>query len=252
MVHFVGAGPGAVDLITIRGKKLIEKGDVIIYAGSLVNPGLLDYAKSDAKIYDSARLNLDEVIDIMKRAHAKGKEIVRLHTGDPSIYGAVREQMDILDELRIPYDSTPGVSSFCGAAAALDMEYTLPGITQSVIITRMDGRTKVPQNESIEELSTHGATMVFFLSSGDIERLVNRLTGAGMSSDTPCAIVYKATWEDEKKYVCTLATLTKIAKDNGINRTALIIVGRAVLQSGYEKSRLYAPDFSTGYRKKTT
>ena len=250
MVHFVGAGPGATDLITIRGKKLIEEADVIIYAGSLVNPELLQYAKENAEIHDSARLTLEEVIEIIKTAHKENKDVVRLHTGDPSIYGAIREQMDILDEEKITYDVTPGVSSFCGAAAALNMEYTLPGISQSVIITRMDGRTPVPEKESVEALSSHGATMVFFLSAGDLERLSNRLQNVGLAADTPCAIVYKATWDDEKKYVCTLESLAKTASDNGINKTALIIVGKTVAQSGYEKSRLYAADFSTGYREK--
>ncbi len=250
MVHFVGAGPGATDLITIRGKKLIEEADVIIYAGSLVNPELLQYAKENAKIHDSARLTLEEVIEIIKTARKENKDVVRLHTGDPSIYGAIKEQMDILDEEKITYDVTPGVSSLCGAAAALNMEYTLPGISQSVIITRMDGRTPVPEKESVEALSSHGATMVFFLSAGDLERLSNRLQNAGMAADTPCAIVYKATWDDEKKYVCTLESLAKTAADNGINKTALIIVGKTVAQSGYEKSRLYAADFSTGYREK--
>ncbi|MCR5342698.1 MAG: precorrin-4 C(11)-methyltransferase [Butyrivibrio sp.] len=250
MVHFVGAGPGATDLITIRGKKLIEEADVIIYAGSLVNPELLQYAKENAEIHDSARLTLEEVIEIIKTARKENKDVVRLHTGDPSIYGAIREQMDILDEEKITYDVTPGVSSFCGAAAALNMEYTLPGISQSVIITRMDGRTPVPEKESVEALSSHGATMVFFLSAGDLERLSNRLQNAGMAADTPCAIVYKATWDDEKKYVCTLESLAKTAAENGINKTALIIVGKTVAQSGYEKSRLYAADFSTGYREK--
>ena len=251
MVHFVGAGPGAVDLITVRGKKLIGEADVIIYAGSLVNPALLEYAKRDAEIYDSAKLTLEEVTGIMKSACAEGKEVVRLHTGDPSIYGAVREQMDILDEAGEEYDSTPGVSSFCAAAAALDMEYTLPGISQSVIITRMEGRTPVPEKESVEALSVHGATMVFFLSAGDTGRLSDRLKEAGLSPDTPCAIVYRASREDEKKLICTLDTLQRSAEENNISRTALIIVGKAVLQSGYERSRLYSPDFSTGYRKKT-
>ena len=249
MVHFVGAGPGATDLITIRGKKLIEEADVIIYAGSLVNPELLEYAKKSAEIHDSAKLDLDEVLEIMKKADKEGKGVVRLHTGDPSIYGAVREQIDALDEGGIAYNSTPGVSSFCGAAASLNLEYTLPGISQSVIITRMDGRTPMPKEESIEALSVHGATMVFFLSAGDIGRLVQRLKDSGMPLDTPCALVYKATWDDEKKFVCNLEALEKKAADNGINKTALIIVGRTVAQTGYDKSKLYAPDFSTEYRK---
>ena len=249
MVHFVGAGPGAKDLITIRGKELIENADVIIYAGSLVNPGLLDYARESCEIYDSSKLNLDEVIDIIRNAEKDSKNTVRLHTGDPSIYGAIREQMDILEKENIAYDTTPGVSSFCGAAASLNMEYTLPGITQSVIITRMDGRTKVPEKESLEALSAHGATMVFFLSAGDTKRLSDRLINAGVPEDTPCALVYKATWPDEKKVVCTIKDLPDRAKENGISKTALIIVGKAVAQSGYELSRLYASDFSTEFRK---
>ncbi len=249
MVHFVGAGPGAKDLITIRGKELIEKADVIIYAGSLVNPDLLDYAQKSCEIYDSSKLDLNEVIEIIRTAEKNAKNTVRLHTGDPSIYGAIREQMDILDKENIAYDTTPGVSSFCGAAASLNMEYTLPGITQSVIITRMDGRTKVPEKESLEALSSHGATMVFFLSAGDTKRLSDRLIGSGVPEDTPCALVYKATWPDEKKVVCTIKDLPEKARENGISKTALIIVGKAVAQSGYELSRLYAPDFSTEFRK---
>ena len=178
MVHFVGAGPGAVDLITVRGKELLEKADVIIYAGSLVNPKLLEYAKETCEIHDSAKLDLEQVIEIVKKAEKENKMTVRLHTGDPSIYGAIREQMDELDALNIEYDVTPGVSSFCGAAAALNMEYTLPGVTQSVIITRMEKRTPVPERESVEELSKHGATMVFFLSAGDSETLSKRLMNA--------------------------------------------------------------------------
>ena len=251
MVHFVGAGPGAPDLITIRGKKYLEEADVIIYAGSLVNPALLDYAKKGCEIHDSARLNLDEVIEIMKKADGENKMIVRLHTGDPSIYGAIREQMDVLDEAQIAYDVTPGVSSFCGAAASLNLEYTLPDVSQSVIITRMAGRTKVPEKESVEELAAHGATMVFFLSAGDIDGLQKKLLSAGVSKDTPCAIVYKATWEDEKKFKCELQNLADTARKEGITKTALIIVGKVVAGSGYEKSRLYAPDFTTGYRKGT-
>ncbi len=251
MVHFVGAGPGAKDLITLRGKKLLEQADVIIYAGSLVNPELLEYAREDCEIYDSKDLNLDEVIEIIKKAESQGKDTVRLHTGDPCVYGAVREQMDILDENGISYEMIPGVSSFCGAAASLGLEYTLPGISQSVIITRMEGRTPVPEKESVEALASHGATMVFFLSSGDTKRLQERLINSGVSGDTPCGVVYKATWDDEKKFVCTLETLDKNVKANGIHKTALIIVGDAVGQSGYERSRLYAPDFSTEYRKGT-
>lgn len=249
MVHFVGAGPGAVDLITIRGKQLIEEADLIIYAGSLVNKELLGYAKEGCEIYDSAKLSLPEVIDIISAAEVSGKTTVRLHTGDPSIYGAIREQMDELDKSDIGYDVTPGVSSFCGAAAALDLEYTLPGISQSLIITRMEGRTPVPEKESVRELSKHGSTMVFFLSAGDIPGLVDELLASGRDKDTPCAIVYKATWPEEEKYVCSLGSLAQTAGDAGITKTALIIVGEVVSPKGYEKSKLYDPSFTTGYRK---
>jgi precorrin-4/cobalt-precorrin-4 C11-methyltransferase len=249
MVHFVGAGPGAPDLITIRGRDLIEKCDVLIYAGSLVNPELLQYAKEGCEIHNSAYLNLDEVIDIMKKADAEGKTVVRLHTGDPSIYGAIREQMDELNRLGIEFDDTPGVSSFCGAAAALNLEYTLPGVSQSVIITRMEGRTKVPEKESVEALASHDSTMVFFLSAGNIEGLANKLMEAGRPAETPCAIVYKATWPDEKKIVCTLRDAAQMAEKEGISKTALIIVGDVVEAGNYEKSRLYDKDFETEYRK---
>ncbi|MBO4458209.1 MAG: precorrin-4 C(11)-methyltransferase [Butyrivibrio sp.] len=249
MVHFVGAGPGAVDLITLRGQKFVESADVIVYAGSLVNPKILESAKDGAQIYNSALLTLDEVIDIMSKACNEGKEVVRLHTGDPSIYGAIREQMDELEKLKIDYDVTPGVSSFCGAAAALEMEYTLPGITQSVIITRMEGKTPVPENEAVEKLAPIGASMVFFLSAGDIKGLRDKLLAGGKSPKSVCAVVYKATWDDEKKFICRLSELPEKAEEYGINKTALIIVGDVVMQSGYEKSRLYAPDFETEFRK---
>ena len=247
MVHFVGAGPGATDLITIRGKELIEQADVIIYAGSLVNPKLCEYAKKGCAVYDSSKLNLTEVIEIMK--DSRDKEIVRLHTGDPSIYGAVREQMDELEKLNIPYNVTPGVSSFCAAAASLNLEYTLPGISQSVIITRMDGRTPVPYKESVEALSEHGSTMVFFLSAGDVPRLSERLIDAGRDRHTPCAIVYKSSWDDEEKFVCDLESLPYVAAKNGIDRTALIIVGDVIGNTVYDRSKLYDPEFTTMFRK---
>ena len=240
MVHFVGAGPGAVDLITIRGQKYIEEADVIIYAGSLVNPELLSKARPDCQVYDSSRLSLEEVIDLMKDTEKSGEKIVRLHTGDPSIYGAIREQMDELDKLGISYDYTPGVSSFCGAAAALNLEYTLPGISQSVLLTRMPGRTPVPDKEP---------TMVFFLSAGNIDGLVKELLEEGRSKDTPCAIVYKATWPDEEKYVTTLENLALVAEQHNITKTALIIVGDVVAPKGYDKSKLYDATFTTGFRE---
>ena len=249
MVYFVGAGTGAVDLITVRGMRLLEKADVIIYAGSLVNPDLLDYAKKDCQIHNSARLTLDEVIDIMKKASEEDKTIVRLHTGEPSIYGAVREQMDELDKLGIEYESCPGVSACFGAAASLNLEYTLPDISQSLIITRMEGRTKVPPRESIESFAAHQASMAIYLSTGMLEELSRRLLSGGYREDTPAALVYKATWPEEEKYICTVKTLAETAREHKITKTALILVGDVIGHRNYEKSRLYAPDFSTEYRQ---
>ena len=249
MVHFVGAGSGAPDLITVRGQRLLAEADVIIYAGSLVNPALLEYKKDGCRVYDSAKMTLEEVTDVMRESEKEGLTTVRLHTGDPCIYGATREQMDILEKAGIKYDSTPGVSAFCGAASALDMEYTLPGISQSVIITRMAGRTPMPEKESIESFAAHGATMVIFLSTGMLEKLSARLIEGGYAPDTPAAIVYKATWPDEEKYICTVDTLAQTAAEHGITKTALIIVGGAVAQSGYERSKLYDPGFTTEFRE---
>lgn len=251
MIHFVGAGSGAPDLITIRGKKFLEEADVIIYAGSLVNPQLLDYAKEGCQIYNSAKMTLEEVLDVMREAEKAEKMTVRLHTGDPCLYGAIREQMDVLDEEGISYDYCPGVSSFCGAASALNLEYTLPEVSQSVIITRMAGRTPVPEKESIESFAAHQATMVVFLSTGLLEELSRRLIEGGYSKDTPAAIVYKATWEDEKSFVCTVGTLAQTAKENQITKTALMIIGEAVAHSNYERSKLYDPGFTTEFRKGT-
>ena len=251
MVHFVGAGPGAPDLITLRGKTFLEQADVIIYAGSLVNPRLLSYAKEECQVYNSAHMTLEEVIAVMEQAEEEGKTTVRLHTGDPCIYGAIREQMDILDEKKIAYDSCPGVSSFCGAASALDLEYTLPEISQSVIITRMAGRTPVPPKESIESFAAHQATMVVILSTGMLEELSQRLIAGGYKEDTPAAIVYKATWEDEKTFVCTVGTLAETARENQITKTALMIIGDAVKTSHYDRSKLYDPEFTTEFRKGT-
>ena len=249
MIHFVGAGPGAPDLITVRGKQYLEEADVIIYAGSLVNPQLLEYSKDVCTIYNSAKMTLEEVISVMEKAEKEGKTTVRLHTGDPCIYGAIREQMDILDEKGIAYDSCPGVSSFCGAASALNLEYTLPEISQSVIITRMEGRTPVPSKESIQSFAAHQASMVIFLSTGMLEELSRRLIEGGYREDT--AIVYKATWPDEKKFICTVGTLAKTAADNNITKTALMIIGDAVNAADYDRSKLYDPSFTTEFRKAT-
>ena len=248
MIHFVGAGPGAADLITMRGHQLLTEADVIIYAGSLVNPELLQYAKASCSIYNSASMTLEEVIDVMKQAEAKNQMTVRLHTGDPSLYGAIREQMDQLDKDNISYDVVPGVSSFCGAAAALKAEYTLPNVSQSVIITRMAGKTPVPEKEEIALLAAHQATMVIFLSTGMLEQLSQRLLAGGYQTDTPAAIVY---WNDEKVCHCTVATLAQTAKEHNITKTALIIVGNC-LGNEYDRSLLYHPSFTHEFRKGTS
>jgi len=251
LIHFVGAGSGAPDLITVRGAKLLKDADVIIYAGSLVNPQLLDYKKEGCRVYNSARMTLEEVLDVMLDAEKKNLVTVRLHTGDPCLYGAIREQMDVLDEKKISYDYTPGVSAFCGAASALNLEYTLPDVSQSVIITRMEGRTPVPEKESIQSFASHHATMVIFLSTGMLEELSRRLIEGGYTADTPAAIVYKATWPDEKAYLCTVGTLAETAKKNNITKTALMIVGDIVTHSHYDRSKLYDPGFSTEFRQGT-
>lgn len=248
MVNFVGAGCGASDLITLRGKRLIEKADVIIYAGSLVNPELLDYAKPDCEIHNSAYMTLEQVIEVIEHAEAENKNTVRLHTGDPSVYGAIREQMDRLSGLGIEYDVCPGVSSFCGAAAALKAEYTLPDVSQTVIITRMAGRTPVPETESIEKLAAHHSTMVIFLSTGMLDELSERLVAGGYSPETPAAIVYKASWKDEKVMRCTIGSLAETARKNNITKTALITVGD-FLGDDYSLSKLYDASFTTEFRK---
>ena len=248
-MYFVGAGPGAADLITVRGKRLIEEADVIVYAGSLVNPELTGFAKEDCEIYNSAEMTLEEVMSVLTEAAGQGKKVVRLHTGDPSLYGAVMEQMDELDKAGIPYSSCPGVSAAFGAAASLDLEYTLPDISQSLIITRMEGKTAVPEKEKIEALAAHQTTMAIYLSSGMLGALAMRLVSGGYDPETPAALVYKATWPEEEKYLCTIATLEKTAREHNIRKTAIVLVGEVLKRSGYSKSRLYAEDFSTEYRK---
>ena len=250
MVHFVGAGPGAPGLITLRGAELVKGTDIVIYAGSLVNPALLGLVKEGCAIYNSAEMTLEQVLDVMKEAQARGLDLVRLHTGDPCLYGAIREQMDQLDKLGIPWDDTPGVSSFCGAAAALGAEYTLPGVSQTVIITRMAGRTPVPEGESLEKLASHGASMAIFLSAGMQEQVqAALLAGGAYGEDTPAAIVYKATWPEEKIVRCTVGTLAA-GDAAGIWKTAIILVG-GFLGRSYERSKLYDPAFTTEFRQGT-
>ena len=249
MVYFVGAGCGAADLITVRGMNLLKKADVIIYAGSLVNPELLNYAKDGTEIFNSAFMTLEEVIEIIKKAEKNGKTTVRLHTGDSSIYGAIREQMDLLDDLGIKYETCPGVSACFGAASSMNLEYTLPDVSQTLIITRMEGKTKVPAKESIESLAAHKTSMAIYLSTGMLDELSKRLIAGGYKKDTPAALVYKATWPEEIAVTCTIETLPESAKEHGIRKTALVLVGDVITHQNYQKSRLYAPDFSTEFRQ---
>lgn len=251
MIYFVGAGCGAADLITVRGMNLLKKADVIVYAGSLVNPELLQYARKDCEIHNSATMTLDEVMKVLVDGDKAGKNVVRLHTGEPSIYGAVQEQMHVLDEKGISYESCPGVSACFGAAASLNLEYTLPEVSQSLIITRMAGRTSVPEKESIESFAAHNSSMAIYLSSGMMEELSKRLIAGGYDADTSAAIVYKASWPDEEKYICTVGTLAKTAEAHGIKNLAVVLVGDVISKSGYALSKLYDPDFETGFRKKS-
>ena len=250
MVHFVGAGSGAVDLITVRGAKLLGEADVVIYAGSLVNLELLKLCKEGCEIHNSATMTLEEVIAVIQEAEVGRKTTVRLHTGDSSIYGAVREQFDELIKLGIEYDVCPGVSSFCGAAASLKTEYTLPDVSQTVIITRATGRTPVPEKQSIRELAAHQATMVLFLSTSLTEKLQKDLLEGGYPANTPVAVVYKATWPDERIFRCTVDTLHKTVTENGLTKTSLIIVGNCMGET-YLRSLLYHPTFTTEYREAT-
>jgi precorrin-4/cobalt-precorrin-4 C11-methyltransferase len=250
MIHFVGAGSGAPDLITLRGAKLLQEADQVIYAGSLVNPALLEHCRPDCTILDSASMTLEQVLAAMSAAEQAGKTTVRLHTGDPSLYGAIREQMDALRAMDIAYDITPGVSSFCGAAAALRAEYTLPEVSQTVIITRAEGRTPVPEREQLRKLAAHQSTMVLFLSTSLLEKAQEDLISGGYSPDTPAAIVYKATWPEEQVFRCTVSTLAETARNNHITKTALITIGN-FLGDTYDRSKLYDPSFTHGCREAT-
>ena len=247
MVHFIGAGPGAADLITVRGQRLLQEADVVIYAGSLVNPALLESCRPDCEKHNSAFLTLEEVLAIIADAEAAGKTTARLHTGDPSVYGAIREQMDALDRMGISFTITPGVSSVFGAAAALGAEFTLPGVSQTVILTRMAGRTPVPEAEQLSKLAAHGSSMAIFLSAGMLDGVQAELLKGAYTPDTPAAIVYKTTWPDERVCRCTVGTLAKTGRHEGITKTALLLIG-GFLAGEYERSCLYAPDFTTEFR----
>lgn len=247
MVHIVGAGPGDIELITLKALKLIQNTDIIIYAGSLINTEILKYCSDKCELYNSSSMTLDEVIGIIDLFNAKNKDIVRLHSGDPSIFGAIREQMDRMDKLNIKYEVVPGVSSFCAAAAVLNKEYTLPNVSQTVILTRMEGKTSVPSKENISELAKHKATMVIFLSVHMIDKLVEKLL-YGYNKNTPVAVVYKATWKNQKIIRGTLETIAEQIKSENINKTALITVGD-FLGDNYELSRLYDSNFEHSYRQ---
>ncbi|SHJ04877.1 cobalt-precorrin 4 C11-methyltransferase [Geosporobacter subterraneus DSM 17957] len=246
MIYFIGAGPGDPELITVKGQNIVKQADVIVYAGSLVNKGIIDCRKETAEVYNSASMTLEEVIEVLSAGEAAGKLVARVHTGDPSIYGAIREQMDILDEKGIAYEVIPGVSSFVGAAAAIKKEFTLPGVTQTVILTRMEGRTEVPEKESLESLAQHKASMCIFLSVHMIEEVVRRLA-AHYPMTTPIAVIQKATWEDEKIVLGTLEDIAEKVKKADIGKTAQILVGD-FLGNNYEKSKLYDKHFSHEFR----
>jgi precorrin-4/cobalt-precorrin-4 C11-methyltransferase len=246
MVYFIGAGPGDPELITIKGQRLIKEADVIIYAGSLVNREVLNGAKENVEIYNSAGMTLEEVLEVMRKAEAEDKTVARVHTGDPSIYGAIREQMDALDEMGIRYEVVPGVSSFVAAAAALKKEFTLPGVSQTVILTRLEGRTEVPEGEQLRSLARHGASMAIFLSVGMIDRVVEELL-EGYPPDTPAAVVQKASWPDQKIVIGTLKDIAQKVKNENITKTAQIVVGD-FLGNDYELSKLYDKTFSHEFR----
>ncbi len=258
MVHIVGAGSGAADLITVRGMHFLEQADVVIYAGSLVNPALLDYCKAECRIFNSAEMTLEEVLACIEEACANGETVVRLHTGDPSLYGAIQEQMDVLKQKGISFDITPGVSSFSGAAAAVQREFTLPGISQSLILTRMEGRTPVPERESLKKMAEHGCSMALFLSAGMTEAVQEALLAGAYTEDTPVAVVYKATWPEQKILRCHLGNFAEEVKKAGITKTAQILVGDFLeaaqtdaAHTTYERSKLYDPGFTTEFRQGT-
>lgn len=247
MISFVGAGPGNVDLITIKGRRLLEEADLLIYAGSLVSKDHLTFCKKTCKILNSASMTLEEVIEEIKRGYKKGLKVVRLHTGDPTIYGAIKEQMDKLQDMDIPFELVPGVSSFTAACAAIKKEFTLPGVSQTVILTRIEGRTPVPKGEDLEDLARHKASMAIFLSVQEIDRVVEKLARGYGSYDTPVAVVYRASWEDQDVIFGNLRNISKKVKEKNINKMAQILVGD-FLDSDYDRSKLYDPEFTHKFR----
>lgn len=248
MIYFVGAGPGDPDLITIKGRKLLEDADIVIYAGSLVSKAHLEYCKESCEKHNSAGMTLEEVMEVATRGERDDKTVVRLHTGDPTIYGAIREQMDYLESKGVAYEVVPGVSSFTASCAAIKREFTLPDVSQTVIITRLEGRTPVPELESLEKLSSHRSSMAIFLSVGDIERVVEKLVAGYGSEDVPVAIVYKATWEDQQVIIGNLGNIAEKVRVAGIQKFAQILVGYFI-EGDYGRSLLYHPEFTHGFRE---
>ena len=246
-VYFIGAGPGDPELLTIKAKNIIRRADIIIFAGSLVNQGILRFIARSALTYDSSKMTMAEVLSIMEKTKISKKNIARIHSGDPSIYGAIQEQIAWCDKEKVPYEVIPGVSSFCAAAASLKQELTLPGISQTVIITRFSGRTKVPGKENLKALSRIKATLIIFLSIDKIGEVATHLR-YGYGSNTPAAVVFRASWPDEKIIKGTLANIADKVKQEKINRQALIFVGDVLKKKDFKMSRLYAKSFTHSYR----
>lgn len=246
-VYFIGAGPGDPELLTLKGKRLLEEADVVVYAGSLIEPSLLEFARPGAELHDSASLTLPQIVEILVKGFRAGKRVVRLHSGDPALYSAMAEQMASLEEEGVPYEVVPGVSSASAASARLKRELTLPELSQTVILTRRGGRTPVPEREGLQELARIGATMVIFLSVGMVEEVVKELS-AGYPPDTPAAVVYRVGWKDEKIIRCELGSLAKRVKSAGLKRQALILVGGALGELPEKSSKLYSPRFGHGRR----
>ncbi len=248
-VFFVGAGPGAPDLLTIRAAKVIASADVVVWAASLVSEQVLDQARADAEVIDSSRLTLEEILAVFRRTAEAGGIVARLHSGDPSVYGAIQEQIDFCDQEGIPWEIVPGVSALGAAAAALGRELTIPEIAQSVIVTRLGGRTPVPDRESLRSLASHRTTMALFLSAARPSAIQKELIEGGYSPETPCAVVFRASWPDERIIRCSLSDLGESMKRAGIRKTAVVLVGRALSASGH-RSRLYDPGFGHGFRRR--
>jgi len=247
-VYFVGCGPGDPDLITVKAKKLIQKADVMVYSGSLIPSPILKLCKK-GKLYDAAKLVREEIFEILQKNSKENKIVVRLHDGDPTIYGAIKEQIDNLQKEGIESEIIPGVTSFLASAAALGIQLTLPGVTQTIIITRAEARTKVPEREKISELAKHNATMVFYLSVHLLSQIVKQAVDGGYSKSTPAAVVYRASWPDQKVIVGTLEDITKKVRAERIIKTAIVIIGDVIQPSSYEYSRLYDKTFTHSFRK---